>query len=64
VKKKTKTSERPPHHWAKCFLEHAARETQWALANAKECNYIGAHDALERRKVWLHAALLAQEQGK
>lgn len=49
-------------HWAHCYLEHAARETAWAAQNAKECNYSAAHDALVRRGVWLHAALLAQEK--
>lgn len=49
-------------HWAQCYLEHAARETAWAAQNAKECNYSAAHDALVRRGVWLHAALLAQEK--
>jgi hypothetical protein len=49
-------------HWAQCYLEHAARETAWAAQSAKECNYSAAHDAVVRRGVWLHAALLAQEK--
>lgn len=61
-KKPAGKAARGPEHWARCFLEHAARETEWAARNARECNYSAAHDALVRRGVWLHAALLAQEK--
>jgi len=62
AKRQKQSKPRGPEHWAQCFLEHAARETAWASQFSKECNYIGAHDALVRRGVWLHAALLAQEK--
>lgn len=51
-----------PARWAKCYLEHAVRETACMAQNAKVCDYAAAHDAAVRREVWLHAALLAQEQ--
>lgn len=60
--KKTKAVKaKKPGHWAQCFLEHAARETAWMAAHAKNCEYAAAHDAGVRRAVWLNAALLAQE---
>jgi hydroxyacyl-ACP dehydratase HTD2-like protein with hotdog domain len=66
--KKNATTSKPPEptkdHWAQCFLEHAARETAWMGQHAKQRNYASAHDASVRRQVWLHAALLAQEQHK
>jgi hypothetical protein len=64
MRKKTKPEAKPPHHWAQCFLEHAARETAWIAQHMKECNYISAHNAQIRREVWLYAALLAQDKGK
>jgi hypothetical protein len=45
-----------------CYLEHAARETQWAADSSKQCDYQAAANALERRGVWLVAALIAQER--
>lgn len=53
-----------PHHWAQCFLEHATREMKWAEQAAKDGQYQVASNALVRQGVWLHAALMAQEQGK
>jgi hypothetical protein len=63
-KSKKPTKQKPPGHWAQCFLEHAARETAWMAAHAKECDYAGAYAASIRRSVWLHAALLAQGKHK
>jgi hypothetical protein len=62
--KKCKPVEKPPGHWSDCYMEHAARETQWMAQHAKECNYASAHAAQIRREVWLYAALLAKEQHK
>lgn len=62
--KKNHPKAKPPHHWAQCFLEHAARETVWARTHAKQCDYQAASDCLIRRGVWLYAALLAQEKNK
>ena len=45
-----------------CYLEHAARETEWAAEHSRQCNYQSAANALERRGVWLMAALIAQER--
>ena len=47
---------------ADCYLEHAARETAWASQYSKQCEYQLAANALERRGVWLTAALIAQER--
>lgn len=63
-KPKVEVTKTEATHWANCFLEHAARETEWMRANAKECQYAAAHDASVRRGVWLTAALYAQERGK
>lgn len=47
---------------ADCYLEHAARETAWAAEHSKAYEYQSAANALERRNVWLMAALIAQER--
>ena len=47
---------------SQCYLEHAARETQWAAENSTQCDYQAAANALTRRGVWLMAALIAQER--
>ena len=47
---------------SQCYLEHAARETAWASEHSKQCEYQAAANALERRGVWLMAALIAQER--
>lgn len=47
---------------SQCYLEHAARETQWAAESSKQCDYQTAANALTRRGVWLVAALIAQER--
>ena len=47
---------------SQCYLEHAARETQWAAESSKQCDYQTAANALTRRGVWLMAALIAQER--
>ena len=48
--KKAKTLKVKPHgHWANCFLEHAALETERMRVLAKNCEYQSAHDAGVRR---------------
>lgn len=64
MKKTKKPTKLKASHWAHVFLEQAARETVWARQFSKDCRYIDAHDALMRRGVWLHAALLAQGEKK
>jgi hypothetical protein len=60
---KVKT-ESPLEKLAKCFLEHAARETAYMRSYSNDCAYLMAHEAGVRRGVFLHAALLAQEASK
>ena len=47
---------------SQCYLEHAARETQWMAEFSKDCDYHHAYRADIRRDVWLMAALIAQER--
>lgn len=62
TKSKPVIAQSNPGPLSQCFLEHAARETQWATESAKECDYRAASDALVRRSVWLMAALIAKER--
>jgi len=60
-----KTKSKPakqPQTLSQCFLEHAARETAWARASAKECDYQHAAKCIVCRDVFLHCALIAQER--